>query len=370
MITLKVVLETVPDFRFGLYSLVGATYTSTIEHMVWGRVTLSGDNMVRYLNPVSDMFLYKDMINSSIMKGYVVTMMGKDLISLVERIMHPIKYYRSGRWMNTITVLLLIRYRAMVRDYSTFESWQMGPFMVQKVEVTKYRYVANLADMLRDMESDIIINNRVDVRLPSDSFNPLYLYRDGSVMPVPDVGAVHDTAFGTGVVMNRLLVDQVELPADDGTTTLEMMMIYIDVNRDPLVARVTFTFRPSCDWLTTYKATSYETLTDPFRDFEGLEAVDKNTLMITDTHACFHMMPFMLSCQPTNKPVDCGPLHEPRPVHVSDHLHHHGDFDADEMWSDDDEVVDGSGMIQTYTDGHTNADEDNPITTVVVMPTG
>ncbi|OAP53937.1 hypothetical protein AYL99_11817 [Fonsecaea erecta] len=116
MATTKVTVDirtimAVEPIEYSIYYYLGATYTSMMEHILYGSMTLSDASMKKLLHPMRDMPEYEDWVTDRIRHGYSVLLIGKDTHYLMERIINPIKYakiYTIGRtlvlWMAVVDV--------------------------------------------------------------------------------------------------------------------------------------------------------------------------------------------------------------------------------------------------------------------------
>lgn len=97
-----------PDFRFQLYELVGATYTSLIEHLLWGNITLNKKLQNMYLSPMKDMLEYEDWITEKINDGYNAMLIGDGARLLMQRIRTPLQYFQLYDTLSPIVLWIAV----------------------------------------------------------------------------------------------------------------------------------------------------------------------------------------------------------------------------------------------------------------------
>lgn len=96
----------VPYFAEGLMSNLSATHVSIITKLL--NYNMSSFQKNKYLNPLRDIIEYKDWIDSKIRLGHHVSIIGKDVPKLVNRIKDPIKYYNTNQHKERITIWLAV----------------------------------------------------------------------------------------------------------------------------------------------------------------------------------------------------------------------------------------------------------------------
>ncbi|KIW35730.1 uncharacterized protein PV06_11929, partial [Exophiala oligosperma] len=83
-----------PDFRFGLYELIDPIHVSIVEHLIWGKISMTERQWHRYLHPRRLVPGCEDWIAEKIASGHTVMLVGKDTDLLMKGIKDPVWYYK------------------------------------------------------------------------------------------------------------------------------------------------------------------------------------------------------------------------------------------------------------------------------------
>ncbi|KJZ70493.1 hypothetical protein HIM_10122 [Hirsutella minnesotensis 3608] len=101
MDSLTNLLINVPDFRHGLFSILGATDVSMITHLC--RIGLSPMERSKYLHPIRDVDSLVEMSRLMIKAGHSISLVGLDVMTIVNRIKDPIGYWKTNTDRRTLT---------------------------------------------------------------------------------------------------------------------------------------------------------------------------------------------------------------------------------------------------------------------------
>lgn len=92
------------EIRYEIYSMLGATECSTIEHVLWNKITLCYKDRIKYLNPINDMYYYIPIVESAFKRNESIILIGKDCAKLLERIKNPCKFERENIFWLPLTI--------------------------------------------------------------------------------------------------------------------------------------------------------------------------------------------------------------------------------------------------------------------------
>jgi hypothetical protein len=118
MVTLSGTTKLEP-IRCNVYYSIGATYTSVIEHLLYGKIIMSDALRNNYMHPMRDLSEYEDWVTDKIKNQYPTTLIGKDVQLFMERIKDPLTYDNKYDIDRVLMLWIAVLNRSVTIDTDT-----------------------------------------------------------------------------------------------------------------------------------------------------------------------------------------------------------------------------------------------------------